>query len=708
MSTSNTLKQRVLRVLKAQKKTPLSPRELAKKVGVRKDKRNELRQVLAELQADHTILERSGKVVLTQNLGLVRALIVKVTGTFGFATPDGEGKQDVFIPGRKLSGAMPGDRVLLKVRSSTGRLPEGEVYQVLEQANPSFSGVLEILPDGFARVVPDKLVKFPLAIAPKDLAGAQEGDKVLCEIAQRGKDHRDHRARVLEVFGNADNAAACCRAILRANAIVEEFPPEVQEQAAALAASDGIHPKELQKRMDLRDEPVFTIDSADSKDLDDAISLRRQPEGWELGVHIADVSYYVTHETPLDKEAFVRGTSVYYADSVIPMLPPELSNGICSLNPGEDRLAFSVLIQLDSTGKMTAYRFEKTVIRSRVKGVYSEVNALLGGSKDQALLQKYGDLVQTLHEMKALADTLARRRVERGSVQLETTESKVILDSAGRCIDVVPRERGIGEDIIEEFMLAANQAAATCALERKLPFIFRVHDNPAPDKVTQLWDLLERLDVRVRRPRGGVTPQQLTQVLDKVEGTPMDRAVNTMVLRSMAKAKYSERCTGHFGLAIHNYTHFTSPIRRYPDLAIHRILSAWVTGMKKPRIERRFEKFVGEAAFHSSQREVASMTAERDCESSYKAECMRGHIGQEMDGFIASVTPFGVYVQLPNTVEGLVPLAGFPDGEWTNEENLSFVERRTGKQLTLGTPVRVQVVGADISAGTVEFKIVSH
>lgn len=499
---------------------------------------------------------------------------------------------------------------------------------------------------------------------------------------------------------------ACCRAVLAANGISPEFPPEALEQAQAIAAGQGIHPKELGNRLDLRAQPIFTIDGADSKDLDDAISLRRRDDGgWELGVHIADVSYYVTHGTPLDREAMERGTSVYYADAVIPMLPPELSNGICSLNPGEDRLAFSALMRLDAEGKIAEYSFVKTVISSRVKGIYSEVNAILAGTADEALQKKYDGLTGIISEMKALAELLTKRRYTRGGVNLESTESKIVLDEAGVAVDVVPRERGESEMMIEEFMLTANEAAATFALEKALPFVYRVHENPAPDKTGALYDVLEQLGVKAQRPKAGVTSVQLAAILEKVRDTPVERVVNTLVLRSMTKAKYSERCTGHFGLALHNYTHFTSPIRRYPDLTIHRILSGYVTGMKKENIDRRFQKFVSESAIQSSEREVAAMTAERSCEDCYKAEFMRAHIGEEFEGVITSVTAFGLYVQLPSTVEGLLHISAFPEGQWQPDGNLSFTERHTGAKMRLGDKLRIRVAAADVSAGTVDFAL---
>lgn len=699
------MESRITRALQGKKRAPVTRRELAKSISLRKSEKDEFLQALQSMKASDRLLEKGGRLALAESLGLVAARIVKVTGTFGFAAPEGWNR-DVFVPGRMLAGAMPGDTVLLKITRGSGELPEGEVYKVSAPAQQRFTATLEIAADGATRVHPDKYVKFPLPANPRHLLGARSGDKVLCELETRGERHSEHIARVVEVFGAADSAAACCHAILAANGIPVEFPAEVREQARSIAAGDGIHPKELASRRDLREETIFTIDGADSKDLDDAVSLQKREWGWELGVHIADVSYYVTHGAPLDNEAFARGTSVYYADSVIPMLPEELSNGVCSLGPGEDRLTFSAILRLNQEGEITGGEFVKSVIRSRVKGVYSEVNEILAGTASRELRHKYDGMLQMLHDMQALAALLAENRARRGGVNLESTESKIVIGEDGRAVDVLPRVRGASEGIIEEFMLTANEAAATFALEKKLPFVYRVHDNPAPDKVGYLFEVLEQLGIQARRPKEGVSSVQLAKILAKVAGTPYERVVNSMVLRSMAKAKYSENCSGHFGLALHNYTHFTSPIRRYPDLTIHRILSGYVTGMKFENLQKRFAKYVVKSAAQSSEREIAAMTAERDCEDCYKAEYMQEFVGEERDGVITSVTAFGIYVQLPNTVEGLVHISSFPQGEWQPDGALAFVEARTGKRLRLGDTVRVRVAGADISAGHVDFVLV--
>lgn len=702
---SDHLEARVLGVLKKQKRTALSLRELCKRAGIRKNNREELLTVLKRLTETGKLVEENGKYLYTDNLGLVPGEIIKVNATFGFARPEGSDR-DAFIPGRMLMGAMPGDHVLLRIKKrGSGELPEAEVYKIQQESNPNFSGVLE-LDDYECRILPDRYVRFPVRLSRQSVKGLKDGDKIVAKIEARAARHSEHMAVVREGFGSAGKASACCASILAVNDICPDFPDDVLEQAKAVGAGEGIHPKELAVRLDLRDELIFTIDGADTKDIDDAVSLEKNEKGWLLGVHIADVSYYVTYKTPLDKEAFVRGTSVYFADSVIPMLPKELSNGICSLNPGEDRLAFSVFIQLDRNGKIEDYRFQKTAIRSRIKGVYHEINGILAGKAEPELLKKYTEILPILPLMDELAKILAKNRLNRGGVNLNSVESKIIVDENDCAVDVKPRETGAAEGIIEEFMLTANEAAARLAIKEKLPFVYRVHENPSPDKLAALYEVLHQLGISFQAPKGKISSDQLAAILEKVRGTDVESVINAMMLRSMAKAKYSDQNIGHFGLALDDYTHFTSPIRRYPDLTVHRVLSAFITGMKRENINKRFQTFAGQAASQSSRRELAAMTAERDCESCYKAEYMQKHIGEEYDGVIASVTQFGCYVRLANTVEGLARIESLASGDWQFDGGITLVDTISGKKLRVGQSVRVKVVSADVSAGQVDFEII--
>ena len=447
---------------------------------------------------------------------------------------------------------------------------------------------------------------------------------------------------------------------------------------------------------------IFTIDSADSKDLDDAVSLQRDDEHWYLGVHIADVSHYVRPGTPLDLEAYRRGTSIYYADQVIPMLPKELSNGICSLNPDEVRLTFSALVTLKLSGEIEGFRFVKSYIRSRVKGVYAEINTILDGSASPEILKKYNQLLPQIQLMQQLAQILRKRRFDRGAMNISSNESKFIIED-GKIKDIVPRPTGESERMIEEFMLTANQAAATLAIEQELPFIYRVHDRPQAIKVNLLHELLEHLNIRADRLLENPQPKDFADILESVRGTELEPVINNQLLRTMSKAVYSEKNIGHFGLVLDNYTHFTSPIRRYPDLAIHRILTSYLAGMPKDKLLKRYGSFVPAASKNSSQMEVNAMNIERDCEDCYKAEYMSHYIGEVFTGRITGVTNYGFYVELPNSVEGMVSVRDLPMGDYLLEDNIQLKETRRGTLYRIGQECTVRVASVDVSAGQVNF-----
>ncbi|WRS28173.1 ribonuclease R [Oscillospiraceae bacterium MB08-C2-2] len=705
MKIKDSTRSKLLAIFKAPRKDPMTYKELYKKAGITKANKTEYLAALQTLKDEGKLIEENGMLNSSAGMGLVTADMVKVNATFGFAhVPEQNG--DVFIPGRYLKQALPGDKVLIRVSRGRGDLPEGQVVRILEEAQPLFTGIV-ILTEKECQIQPDSYLRFPIPLSRKKLAGAKHGDKVLAYIISRGDERRQPLAQIKESFGSAELAKNCCASILAANDIIPPFSQPVLDEAKTVS-DNGIHPKEAAARLDLREELIFTIDGADTKDIDDAISLKKLPDGgWELGVHIADVSWYVTPGSALDAEAFRRGTSVYYADSVVPMLPPELSNGICSLNPKEDRLAFSALMTLNATGHMTGYRFEKTLIRSCIKGVYSEINALLDNSASPEIEEKYKPVLHILPDMKALAAMLMDNRYKRGSMEIESTESKIKVDEEGRAVEISARQRGFSEGMIEEFMLVANEAAATLALSKGLPFIFRVHEHPAAERLQSLYETLASLNVDAGKPKTKVTAQDLLDILGLVKGTNLSRVVNTMVLRSMAKAKYSEINLGHFGLVLKNYTHFTSPIRRYPDLCIHRILSAYVTGMKMENIHKRYDDFVGQASARSTEREIGAMQAERKCEDCYKAEFMRPFLGETVEGIVSSIAPHGMYVELPNTVEGMIALRGLA-GEWEAIGNVALTDKLTGRRFQVGDSLKVLVAGVDVSAGQIDFQLTEN
>ncbi len=681
-------------------KKGLTWKELSTKCKVKKEEKKEFRAALEQCCTEGYVLEKKGRLVSAASRGLKPARIKRLNRTYAFAELLEDGSE-VFVLGSRLMGAMSGDRVLLKITDSRrGDLPDGEVQKILEENRQPFSGVLRELPEGNF-VLPDELGNIALRVFG-GTEGAVDGDKVLAQISRRGDNHRDHQVCVLKSFGTADLAAGCCAAILEARGVSAEFPAAVLDEARNIAHR-GITDREMDRRTDLRSEVIFTIDGADSKDLDDAISLHKYDGFYELGVHIADVSHYVRQGSLLDEEAFARGTSIYYADQVIPMLPKELSNGICSLNPGEDRLAFSAILTLDASGKLVDYDFRKTMIRSRVKGVYGEVNRLLNGEEDPALQEKYRAVLPMLPLMRELKDILRKNRRDRGAPDIDSVESKLILDENGRIQDVRPRERGEAEIIIEEFMLTANEAAARLAKQLELPFVYRIHEHPDPERIASLREALQNLGLSAAVLRDQVAPGALAAVLEQAKGLACAPVINQMVLRSMAKAKYSENPVGHYGLVLADYAHFTSPIRRYPDLAIHRILSGLVRGESAKTLQKQFGKFAVRAAAHSSEMELEAMQIERDCEDCYKAEYMRSRIGQVFEGMISSVTSFGMYVELPNTVEGLVRMEDLPDGEYFFDGIMELKDIHTGRRFRIGDQVRVKCVGADVNAGHVDF-----
>ncbi len=697
------LNQRVMEVLRRHRKSPIKVKDLAVLARVTPKEKREFDHMMAQWRSKGVIVQEKNAVGLAENMTLVKAKIMNVQERFGFARPMTEGatkEDDIFLPGRDMKGAMPGDIVTVRISKDQRGKVEGQVVSILEENHDTFTGVM-LQKEGRFFVLPDRNMRIPIEVWEKDRGEAKAGDKVLVTLGKRGDGHFSHRAKVLGVFGDSQLAQNCCQAVLASYHAKTEFDAETMAEARRIS-DKGIPSSKLMERLDLTGYPCFTIDGADSKDLDDAISLEKNGDFWELGVHIADVSHYVKPNSALDREAYERGTSVYYADQVLPMLPKELSNGICSLNPDEVRLTFSALLTIDSTGKLVGYHFAKSYIRSRVKGIYSEINAILDQTASEEILSKYHDLLPSIFEMQKLAAILYKRRFERGAMNIESTESKFLIEN-GRVKDILPRERGESERFIEEFMLAANEAAATVAMNEELPFVYRVHDNPPAAKVSVLRNLLSQVGISTADWSDEVKAKQLSDILESVRGTRLEQLINNQLLRSMAKAVYSHENTGHFGLVLANYAHFTAPIRRYPDIIIHRILSSYSGKTPKKNIEKRFATYVPEAAKHCSEMEQNAVNIERDCEDCYKAEYMASHLGEPMEGVICSMVPFGFYVQLPNTVEGLVHVNSLPDGDYTLEDTMEFVEHLSNTRYKIGQKVMVEASHVDVSAGQIDF-----
>jgi ribonuclease R len=576
--------------------------------------------------------------------------------------------------------------------------------RVLKTSSNPLAGTVVNDDDGTLCLISDSFgSRFPLKISG-DLNGAKPGDKVSFTIKSRGSKHHLHVAEITGVYGSSQSAAVCVNAYLEEKNIITRFSDEAV--AESLACGTDISESDIRGRLDLRDSPIFTIDGSDTKDIDDAINIERTSDGYRLGVHIADVSHYVTPKSALDDEAFERGTSVYIANLVVPMLPKALSNGICSLNPKVERLAFSCLMEVGKSGELKSFDFKKSVIRSRVQGVYSEINAIIGGEPIQTYGDKYAEVAGQIPVMLELSGTLKKNREGRFAPALESAECKIICDENGECIDIKRRESGenaVSEGIIEEFMLLANNAAARLAMKNGLPFVYRVHEPPAAEKLTRLSETLAALGINA--PELKPTAESLFGVLKEAKNLENSKydVVNMAVLRSMMKAKYSDEPLGHFGLVMSEYAHFTSPIRRYPDLSIHRILSSYAGGNTQPEsLKKKYGKFAHESALNSTHTELRAVTAERDCNGFYFAEYMSGRIGEEFDGIVSGVTEMSVFVILENTVEGRV---FFPKTETGyTSDGVSLSNSVTGVRYTLGDRVRVKCIGCSVPMGMVDFQ----
>ena len=686
---------------------PCTVKELKQKFGGERGADRKVMEALDELVREAVVCQRQGVFFTVRSGRADKALlckVVKLGKNFAFVMLE-DGTSDIFIPGRFTKGAMPGDDVLVekfehpRVEGSD----EGAILAILTEKNDLVGTVRRV--EGRLRFVPDDCPAITMPLARDCEGGAKDGDKVAVEILNRGNRQEDHRVGVAMRFGSSDEAKRCAKALLYAKDIRTRFPDKVREEAKKFEGAE-ISEKDCEGRMDLRALPIFTIDSAETKDIDDAVSLTRTSDGgFELGVHIADVSNYVKPGTELDNEAFSRATSVYYADQVVPMLPKALSNGICSLNENELRLAFSCLMRLDKEGNLTDYRFVKSIIRSRVKGVYSEINALLAGTADAEIKAKYADVIDQLPAMKELYGHRARLRKERGCMDIESGEVKLILDENGRCIDVKKRTSGESESMIEEFMLLANQCAAHFARVKQIPFVYRVHEEPNAEKLERLHALLQACGINDHFAKDVPTPKELSAILEGVRGTPYEQIINTGMLRCMSKALYEEKPKGHYGLVLKDYAHFTSPIRRYPDLAIHRIMTDMLKGTEKETMILRYTDFAERASKQSSEREVIAMQIERKAEDCYKAEYARRHLGECYEGTISGVTQRGLFIELDNGVEGFVPASSLTPSGTMLTEGIRLSDPVSGKNWSLGDTMMITIVRADVNLGKIDFEV---
>lgn len=658
---------------------------------------------ISELQEDgDIILIKNKNVVLSEAMGYVKATILRSSRYFSFARP-ADGSPDIFIPCEKMKDAIPGDVVLLQDIRQEEKGPSGGVFRIVKKGDRLITGMVERYKSKLS-VIADGGFGYSIPIVRGGELRSRDGDKVRAALMY-DQHERKLYCRVLSIYGKANSAKICADAIIDRYGIPSEFSKGLRAEAKRVS-EEPITAEEIAKRRDLRDEAILTIDSADAKDLDDAISVKKTENGWTLGVHIADVSHYVREGSELDKEAFERGTSVYFADRVIPMLPEELSNGCCSLNSGTDKLTFSAIMNIDQKGNLCDFEFCKSIINSKVRGVYSEVNEILAGTADDELIKKYSPVEQTLKDGEELFAVLKQNAKERGELEIETTELKFVLNESGVCIDVSTRTRGKSEEMIEQFMIMANQAAGKLAKEKNIPFVYRIHAKPEAERIAALADLAQACGFRVNKIKPGLTQRDLAELLSAAKGTRYEKLMSMQVLRTMAKAQYDDRPIGHFGLSLADYCHFTSPIRRYPDTSIHRILSALVGGMSIEEIKRKYEDFAEESAKQSSEREVRAVNGERDTEKCYAAEYMTAHIGECYDGVVEGVTAKGIFVSIPCGIEGFVNLSRLENAFFEYNGTTTTIDKRSGISYSIGDSVRIKVTAATVALGTIDYELV--
>ena len=707
MNTEKNLKERILDFMRGAAYAPMTAEEVLSAMHVTDVPVNDFWQALLELQQSGYIVKtRFDTYGLPERMGLVAGRFQLSSKGFGFVIPDNKGdRPDVFIPPRKLHGAMNNDRVMARIDTAAmGRKPEGEIIRIIEHANDRIVGVFRKSKD-YGFVTPDdKRIGTDVYVPEKEFHGARNNQKVVVQITEWPTDRRNAEGTVTEVLGNLGDPGLEILSIIKQHDLPLDFPDNVKRAARRVP---DISEKDLKGRRDWRDLSVVTVDSEDARDLDDAVWVQRLANGnYELGVFIADVSHYVKEGTILDREAQQRGTSVYLVDRVLPMLPQRLSNGVCSLNEGEDRLVMGCEMEIDrKNGTVLRYRIAPGVIRSHHRLSYNIVRGILEDG-DKELCREYADIVPMLKDMEVLCRTLQKKRARRGAIEFDLPEQKVILDEEGHPVEIKQRVHGLAESIIEEFMLAANETVARHLSSQKWPCVYRVHETPAEDKMEGLAHLLATFGVRLNLPQdGNIHPKTIQQALERLKGTPEERLVNTVTLRCMRQAVYQTENVGHFGLAADYYCHFTSPIRRYPDLLVHRLLHQWLKdpSMTAERREARTQD-LQKMAEHASLMEREAIDAERETVDLKKAEYMLGYVGEEFAGVISGVTSFGMFVELPNGVEGLVHISSLTDDYYEfDEQGYRLVGSHTGKVYRLGDAIKIEVLRVNMEDRSIDF-----
>ena len=698
-------KERILAYIKSDGYLPMKRRDLRVMMDVPAEDRPAFEELLQQLIDEGHIFEtKKGKLASPKDLQMATGSFIGHARGFGFVTPD-EGGDDVFIPASETMGAMQKDKVLYKVlhKAEKGKKADGVIVKILERGQQRIVGTFEGSNKGFGFVVADdKKIAKDIFISRDHTKGAVSGHKVVVEIIDYGEDRRNPEGKVVEILGHVNDPGVDILSVIRRYELAVEFPDEVYAEIEHLETE--VKEEDKIGREDIRDWLTITIDGEDAKDLDDAVTMKKLDNGnYELGVHIADVSHYVRENTELDKEAYARATSVYLVDRVIPMLPHKLSNGICSLNPHVDRLALSCIMEIDQKGEVVAHRVAETVINSNYRMTYTAVREILEDGTPE-LLAQYQEILPMLEEMEELRQILGRKRRKRGSVNFDLPESKIILDENGKPVEIKPYERSISTNMIEEFMLVCNETIAENSFWQEMPFMYRSHQEPDEDKLEKMEQFIRGFGYHLRKKDGEIHPREIQKVLREAEGKDEERIITRIILRSMMQARYTAENGGHFGLAAKYYCHFTSPIRRYPDLEIHRMIKKMLHGELDEKASANYRKKMPDWAKHCSKQERVAEDAERDTDTLKKVEYMADKVGEIYEGIISGVTGWGIYVELPNTIEGMVALNQMDDDFYEfDDKNMMVYGKRTKKSYRLGDRVVVSVVKVDRMMNTIDF-----
>lgn len=703
---SDKRKKVIMDLVAAEFYVPMKEKELAVMLQVSKEDRGELNRILNELLVEGRLsLTKKGKFIKAKRSDkeLIGTFISHPKG-FGFVEIDGR-DEDLYIPEDFVNGAFHKDTVKVALLSGqNGRRQEAQVIEVLARGMRQIVGIYDKSNKNYGFVIPDNTkISDDIFVPVERSKGAVSGHKVVCEITDYGKNNRKPEGKVTEILGHSNDPGVDIMSIVKGYELPIEFSEKIMNQVERVA--NEVSEADMIGRRDLRDLQMVTIDGEDAKDLDDAVSLTKDGTYYQLGVHIADVTNYVQENSALDWEARERGTSVYLVDRVIPMLPHKLSNGICSLNAGENRLALSCLMTIDTKGEVVSHEIVESVIKVDRRMSYTSVKKILE-DKDEIETKSYQELVPMFELMRELAGILREKRKKRGSIDFDFPESKIVLDKQGHPIEIKPYERNVATKIIEDFMLIANETVAEHFHWMELPFLYRTHDNPDPEKISKLSTFIRNFGYSIKNKQEEIHPKELQKLLAKIEDTPEEALISRLTLRSMKQAKYTINCTGHFGLACSYYCHFTSPIRRYPDLQIHRIIKEQIRGrLNEKRIEH-YNEILPEVAKHSSEMERRADEAERETDKLKKVEFMEARVGEIYEGIISSITTWGVYVELSNTIEGMIHVSMLPgDYFYYDSETYEMVGQATNIRYKLGQTLKVKVNATDKILRTIDFVI---